>query len=377
MKLTDLQTPALVLDSRRLESNAKGMLARMKQAGVRLRPHLKSSKSVDVARIAVGDQGLGITVSTVREASYFFKHGFSDIVYAVGIGPNKLQKVASLLQQGADIKIVLDDAGMANSVASHGLHLGVSFPALIEIDCDGHRSGVEPDDAALLEIGKILHQESGATLQGVLTHCGESYSTTSLDQIRDWARIEREAVVSSAKRLRDTGLPCPIVSVGSSPTAKFGENFEGVTEVRAGVYLFNDLYQVGLGVCEESDIAISVLTTVIGHNRKHGRIITDAGMLALSQDRSTAGQRVDRGYGTVCRVEDCEPIPGMIVTDVNQEHGLVIDTGGPMKHDRYPIGTQLRILPSHACTTAASHEKYFVVEGSPEVVHVWPRENHW
>jgi D-serine deaminase-like pyridoxal phosphate-dependent protein len=127
--------------------------------------------------------------------------------------------------------MILDNVAAAQMVAARARELGTGFPALIEIDSDGHRSGVRPGDAALIEIGRIL----GPQLRGVMTHAGDSYNCKSVDAIRDMAERERAAAVHCAGELRSAGLPCPVVSVGSTPTATYAGNLAGVTEVRAGV----------------------------------------------------------------------------------------------------------------------------------------------
>jgi D-serine deaminase-like pyridoxal phosphate-dependent protein len=243
---------------------------------------------------------------------------------------------------------------------------------MIEIDSDGHRAGVSPASDRLLEVGEAL----GPSLQGVMTHAGESYSCTTVDAIRDMARREREAVVESASALRALGHACPVVSVGSTPTATFATSFEGVTEVRTGVYMFHDLVMAGLGVCAIDDIAISVLATVIGHQPERHWIITDAGWMALSRDRGTAKQKVDQGYGLVCD-ERGVPLDELIVVDANQEHGIVARRdGGPIDLARFPVGSLMRILPNHACATAAQHAEYHVLRDN-EPAETWDRFSGW
>jgi len=211
----------------------------------------------------------------------------------------------------------------------------------------------------------------------VMTHAGDSYNCASTDAIRAMAEQERAAVVDCAAALRGAGLPCPVVSVGSTPTATFGEDFDGVTEVRAGVYMLCDLVMAGLGVCAVDDIAVSVLATVIGHQPDKGWIITDAGWMALSRDRGTAKQKIDQGYGLVCDVHG-RPVEGFIVRDTSQEHGIIGDRHGrAVDMARYPVGAQLRILPNHACATAAQHAAYHVVNGGMEIEAVWPRFSGW
>jgi D-serine deaminase-like pyridoxal phosphate-dependent protein len=377
LNLSELETPALILDRTRLERNIARMRSHLSRFGVGLRPHVKTAKSIDVVRPALAGQPGGITVSTLKEAEYFLAHGIRDILYAVGIAPGKLAHVAALCVKGANVAVLLDNVAAAQAVAAQGRARGLDFPALIEIDSDGHRSGARPGDKTLIEIGRVLHMERGATLRGVMTHAGDSYNCKSVEAIRAMAGQERAAAVRCAEDLRSAGLPCPVVSVGSTPTALYAENFDGVSEVRAGVYMFFDLVMAGLAVCALDDIALSVLATVIGHQPEKNWIITDAGWMALSRDRGTANQKVDQGYGVVCDVGG-RPLADLIVADANQEHGIIADRcGGALDLSRFPVGSQLRILPNHACATAAGHAAYHVVDGDTEVTAVWERFSGW
>ena len=374
--LKQLETPCLVLERGKLERNLARMRDHLASLKVALRPHVKTAKSFDVARLALAGQPGGITVSTLKEAEQFFSHGITDILYAVGITPNKLDHVAALRQRGADITIILDNVESARIVAARGAALGIGFPVLIEIDSDGHRSGVKPEDAVLIEIGRALGG-GGAQLRGIMTHAGDSYNCDTVEKIRAMAVRERDAVAKCAERLRAAGMPCPIVSVGSTPTATYSEDLTGVTEVRAGVYMFFDLVMAGLNVCALDDIVVSVLATVIGHQPAKGWIITDAGWMAMSRDRGTAAQRVDQGYGVVCNLAG-KPVEDLLVVSTNQEHGIIGRRGGgTLDVVHYPIGTLLRILPNHACATAAQHDRYHVVDGGAKVSAVWPRFSGW
>jgi len=249
-------------------------------------------------------------------------------------------------------------------------------PVLIEIDADGHRAGVAPDDAGtLIAIAQAL--TGGAELRGVMTHGGGSYDEPGEAAHVAAAEQERAGVVSAAEILWAAGLPCPVVSVGSTPTAYAARDLTGVTEVRAGVYMFGDLVQVGLGVIDVEEIALSVLASVIGHQRDKGWILVDAGWAALSRDRGTASQKVDQGYGLVCAA-DGTPWPGVIVESVNQEHGIIaVRAGSGATLPNLAVGAQVRILPNHACATATQHDRYHVLGADGAVEAVWPRFGGW
>jgi D-serine deaminase-like pyridoxal phosphate-dependent protein len=365
MRLADLPTPCLVLDRSILGRNHRAMAAGLARLNVPLRPHMKTAKSIDVARFVLAGQPGGITVSTVAEAEYFLGHGITDILYAVGITPQKLQQVVKLNEVGGDIAVLTDDLDMAALIG------GLEKPprTLIEIDSGESRGGVMPESGELLEIASRL----GGALAGVMTHAGHSYSGRGAREITAIAEAERSAAVLAAHRLRDTGHTISIVSIGSSPTARHAENLAGVTEVRAGVYMFGDLFQAQIETHGMDSIAVTVLTSVIG--RKPGRLLVDAGGLALSKDRSTESAPRDFGYGLVLDLRGQNTYGGTIVSRAYQEHGVIeVKPGFPID---LPIGGKLRIAPNHTCMTAAAHDRYFVTDGGDDVVAIWPRLNGW
>lgn len=365
MKLVDLPTPCLVLDRAILQRNIQRMANAVERHGVGLRPHMKTAKSIDVARLALAGQPGGITVSTLAEAEYFAAHGISDILYAVGITPQKLDQVAKLNAAGASVLVLTDDPDVASAIALHPL----PPRALIEIDTGESRGGVAPDDPALLAIAEGL----GTRLAGVMTHAGHSYSGRSLEDMVRIAEAERAGVVRAAERLRAGGHAAPIVSMGSSPTALHAGSLAGVTEVRAGVYMFGDLFQAEIGTHSTQDIAVTVLTSVIG--RRPGRVLVDAGGLALSKDRSTESAPRDYGFGLVLDLNGQSAFGDTVVRRAYQEHGLI--ESDPTHPIDLPVGGKLRIAPNHTCMTAAAHDRYHVIEGGDEIVAIWPRINGW
>jgi threo-3-hydroxy-D-aspartate ammonia-lyase len=373
MDLSRLPTPTALLDASRLQHNIGHMQARMDALGVHLRPHVKTAKCVEVARRQRDAGARGITVSTLKEAEVFFDAGFDDILYAVCIAPAKLPQARALRERGCRLKLVVDSLAAAQAVCA----AGPAFEVFIEIDTDGHRAGVLPESALLLEVGRALH-EGGALLAGVMTHAGASYECRSPEALAAMAEQERARCVRAAERLRAAGLPCPVVSVGSTPTALAAAWLDGVTEVRAGVYVFHDLVMHGVGVCRTDEIALSILATVIGHQAAKGWVLVDAGWMAMSRDRGTADQAVDWGYGGVCD-EGGALIDGLIMSGANQEHGILSWRDG---HEdaaldaRFPIGTRLRILPNHACATAAQFDHYDVL-GAGGALARWPRFSGW
>jgi D-serine deaminase-like pyridoxal phosphate-dependent protein len=375
--LGTIETPALILDITKVDRNIDRLRRRLAGLDVGFRPHVKTAKSIDVAR-RLFSQGQGpITVSTLAEADYFANAGFTDITYAVGLAPEKIARARALVARGVDLSVLIDSAEQARALTDAAQAGGAMPAVLIEIDCDGHRGGLLPEDPATLEIADIL-RAGAVDLRGVLTHAGESYSARGGVGLPEAAEGERAAAVAAAELLRRNGHAVPVVSVGSTPTAHFARNLDGVTEVRAGVFMFFDLVMHGIGVCAIDDIALSVLATVIGHRPEKGWILIDAGWMALSRDRGTQRHPIDQGYGLVCDI-DGDPWPDLIVDDASQEHGIVkVRPGSAATLPDLPIGSRVRILPNHACATGAQHESYQVVEsGSRAIAATWPRMRGW
>ena len=374
--IADLDTPAALIDVARMRHNIERMQARMNALGVRFRPHVKTSKCLPVVETQLAAGARGITVSTLKEAEQFFAGGVTDILYAVCIVPGKLEQVLALRRRGCDLKIIADSVAAAQAIASFGKAQHEALEVWIEVDVDGHRSGIPPEADALLVVGRAL-DEGGVRLGGVMAHAGSSYDCDDPEALRAIAEQERARTVRAAERLRATGLPCAVVSVGSTPTALSAEQLQGVTEVRAGVYVFFDLVMRNVGVCTTQDIALSVLGTVIGHQEDKGWAIVDAGWMAMSRDRGTQKQKQDFGYGQVCS-EDGAPIEGYVLSGANQEHGIVSRADGVDTRiaARFPVGTRVRILPNHACATGAQHPQYQAILPSGEV-EAWPRFYGW
>lgn len=376
-QIDTLQTPALLLDPDRMSRNIERMRAKMAGLGVGLRPHVKTAKCLEVIKRMTGAQPGAVTVSTLLEAEQLAAAGYTDIIYAVGLTPNKLERVRALRRAGVDLKVILDSVETAAALAASGSVEDSPVPALIEVDSDGHRAGVKPHDRDLL--GAIAGRlTDGASLAGVLTHAGESYSARSHAEIRDYAVLERDGAVSAAEILRDLGHVVGIVSIGSTPSVLYSEDMTGVTEARAGVYVFFDLVMAGIGVCAIDDIALSVLASVNTVQAERGRYVVDAGWTAMSRDRGTASQPVDQGYGVVCDVHGT-PYRDLIMTEANQEHGAIaLRPGSDATLPALSVGDLVRILPNHACATAGQHRGYLVTdEAKAAIVDRWLRFGGW
>lgn len=358
------ETPALILDRARLQRNADRMLGRCEELGVTLRPHFKTSKSVDVALVATGGRRATLTVSTLKEAEALAEAGFDDLLYAVGITPNKFARVQAIrARTGKRIILSLDSPEMARAVVAELPEV----PVMIEVDCGEHRGGIAARAPEIVEMARIL----AGQFHGIMTHAGHSYTTDDITGIRKIANDEAGAARTAADLLRKSGIKVGCVSVGSTPTVFHADNLDGITEVRAGIYLFWDLAQFSRGMCTLDDIAVSVLATVIGHNRAAGVLTVDAGAMAMSKDISAQAFLPDAGFGWLCDSETMQNL-GLRLDVVHQEHGSV-RVRDAADFEAHPIGSTVRILPNHACLTCAAGYGHFLTSDGA----VWPRVDGW
>ena len=374
--LEQLDTPCLILDKSLLEKNCQKARNKCRELNTILRPHVKTPKSIEVAKIALDNQEGPITVSTLNEAEYFASAGFKDILYAVCIIPKKLKRLNFIQQKySCMIRMVIDSVFVAQEILNYSKLHNANFEILIEIDCGEGRSGLFHQDQKIRDISRVFAEYEQTNLIGVLTHAGHSYSTKDKNEILSISNIERAEALASIKNFSNFNKMSPVISVGSTPTMFLASNLDGISEIRAGIYMFWDLAQASRGICKIEEIAISVLASVIGHNHQRKRIIIDAGSLALSKDVSANNFMKEAGYGLVCNPDTGIPFDGLNVSEVHQEHGS-IDLETTDWFENFPIGSLVRILPNHACLTCAAHERYNVLENE-QITESWSRTNGW
>ncbi len=368
-------TPACLIHQEKLKRNAKRVFEICEQQQLTLRPHVKTLKSIEAASI-YAPVPLPITVSTLAEAAYFADAGYNDILYAVTITANKMEAVNALLSKGVRLTVVVDSLAAAKVLTDASFISDNKIQVAIEIDSDGHRAGIKPDSPDLLDIANEICTSQAVTFAGLVTHAGASYAAFTQEEQCAIAEKERDAVLFAGQRLRDQKINCPMLSVGSTPTALAPISHEGVTELRAGVYATFDCVMAGLNLCSYDDIALSVLTTVIGFHGDKKALLVDAGWMALSRDTGTRDQKRDCGYGLVCNQQG-HILPGWFVDSTNQEHGLIRHKDEIDPKQAFRFGEILRILPIHACATAAQFSEYYVTSNDQTIDTKWQRINGW
>ncbi|MHB0969548.1 MAG: alanine racemase [Thermoanaerobaculia bacterium] len=372
MKLTDLPTPAFLVDRASVARNCDTMLRKARESQVHFRPHVKTHKTIEIGRMqhrgAIGP----ITVSTLAEAEYFADGRFRDIAYAVPIAPEKLARCAALMQRVDRLAILVDHIETLGAVEAFAGSEGIVFDAYLKVDCGYHRAGVDPESEDAIELARRAATSPLIRFAGLLTHAGHSYHARNRAEIAAIAAEESGAVSRFAERMRAAGLEPGMRSVGSTPTAAVVERFVDCDEVRPGNYVFYDAFQAAIGSCRLEEVAVSVLATVVGVYPEQRKLIVDAGALAMSKDRGADHFGGDPEFGTVCDLT-LRPLP-LRFTSLSQEHGQIFT--GAEHPDRWPIGTKLRILPNHSCLTAALFDRYHVIEGE-SVVDEWRPVRGW
>ncbi|HYP54155.1 MAG TPA: alanine racemase [Pyrinomonadaceae bacterium] len=373
MNLQDIKTPSLLLDAARVRRNAARMSERVRGFGADLRPHVKTHKCAEVARIQTEGHRGGITVSTLAEARAFAGRGFRDITYAVPVEPGKFDEAIGLARECERFALITDDVSVPPLLDEAARRAGVPVDLFLKVDCGYHRCGVEPDRPEALEIPRLIAGARALRFAGILTHAGHSYNARSHEELLAIARHERDLMREFAARLRADGIGVPVVSVGSTPTATQVDHLDGVDEARPGNYIFCDAFQATLGSCSFDDCALTVLASVVHRDRTRRKIVIDAGAIALSKDRGAADLDPRCGYG---RVQDLEGRDlGLRVESLSQEHGAV-HVADERLFDSLRVGTRLRVLANHSCLTAAQHSHYNVLDGET-VVDRWEIFRGW
>ncbi|HEX2834803.1 MAG TPA: alanine racemase [Thermoanaerobaculia bacterium] len=365
----DVTTPAFLVDRPTVARNCARMRTKARDSGVAFRPHVKTHKSVEIGRMQHDGATSPITVSTLAEAEAFARDGFRDITYAFPIAPSKLERAAALAQKIDRLNLLIDSEVAFRAIEQYAASHDLTFDVFLKVDCGYHRAGIDPDSPDSVRLALQLGRSEHIRFQGLLTHAGHSYNARDREEIRRVAAEESGCLSRFRALLATEGLGETRRSIGSTPTAAVVERFSECDEVRPGNYVFFDAFQATIGSCTLEDVAVSVLTTVVGSYPERNALIVDAGALALSKDSGPDHVVPHFGYGIVCDL-DLRPLP-MRIRALSQEHGKIEAT-----HANIPVGTQLRILPNHSCLTAAMFDRYHIVDND-RIVDEWKPVRGW
>ena len=350
-----METPSVLLDLAVVKRNLQRIADLAVAHGVQLRPHVKTHKSVEIARMQIAAGAVGITASKSTEAMEFIRCGIPSVTIAYPV--IERPKIARLLRAGIDhgvrLCLVVDSLPGVEAIAAEASLAELRVDLQLKVDVGLHRCGVDPSALEAIEIASAIAGNAHLRFRGLLSHAGQAYRASSAADVRQVAHLEREMMVAFAHSLVAKGISVPMISVGCTPTVVLNDGFEGIDEIRPGNYVFMDLTQATLGVCGYEDLGLTVLTTVVSCNDRYA--IADAGSKVLSSDRGPHGSEKIVGYGHAQRLKS----PGsreMIVTHLSEEHAF-IEHGG----NRLDIGERLLIMPNHACSVVNLAGKYTVI----------------
>jgi D-serine deaminase-like pyridoxal phosphate-dependent protein len=375
MTLDAVDTPALVIDRAVVRANVAAMAAVARAGGVALRPHAKTHKLPQVARMQLDAGAVGLTVAKLGEAEVFADAGVEDLLIAYPlVGSLKLERLLALARRVPRVAVAVDAVAVAEGISraltasGEQLHVGVR----IEVDSGMHRLGVAPASPELVELAHAVDALPGLRLEGVMTHEGQAYQSADEASLAAAAAQACDLLVASAEAIRAAGFDCPVVSMGSTATARFAAGHPGVTEIRPGTYVFNDRSQVAHGSAAEGDLAAAVLATVVSRPSEEVACV-DAGAKALTSDRMIVRDAA-ADYGAVApagavwaTVGATSRAAGWPVARASEEHGLIaVPPGGAVA-----VGERLALVPNHICPAVNLFDAVTVVEQG-RVVDRWP-----
>lgn len=338
------------------EANAAKALAYAEKRNLSLRPHVKTHKTIELAKLQHGGMKGKITVSTISEAKYYSAHGFKDIFYAVPFIHTKLHHLETIPSE-TKLHISVDQPEQLDDILEH---VSRSLGIFLEIDSGENRSGRSVDYNIFIDMSRKIINHKWCSLSGVFTHGGHSYSASYSLEALPALHDEIESVSQAARLLRDHGIEIPEVSIGSTPGLFHDVDYQEVTEIRPGNYIFYDLHQSNIGSCSDRDIAVTVTASIIGIYPDKNHLVIDAGALAMSKDLGATHLKHEVSYGDVIGY------PELIFSRLSQEHGVIeLNSVSP---ETFNVGDTLKILPNHSCLTAACFP-FYVMEEAPED---WP-----
>jgi D-serine deaminase-like pyridoxal phosphate-dependent protein len=342
--IEDLPTPAVLVDLDVLERNIARQADRARTAGVKLRPHAKTHKCPQIARMQVAAGASGISLAKTSEAEVFADAGFENIFIAypvVGLG--KAERLL-VLSDRLRLAVGCDSVEGATRLSEAFRAAGRRLDVLLKIDCGYHRVGALPENA--WPIARRIAELPGISLRGIFTHAGHAYQAETPEAVAEIGRQEGEILAATAAALLQADLSIEEVSVGSTPTALHAMHVSGVTECRPGNYVFHDGSQVSLGTCSLEDCAMTILATVVSVPARD-RAVLDAGSKTLSQD--SLRPRSD-GHGLILGTRTR-------LQSLSEEHGVARVEAG----DSFRVGQRVRILPNHACVVSNLHDRLYAI----------------
>ncbi|WP_337100919.1 alanine racemase [Paenibacillus sp. YIM B09110] len=362
--IDELETPCIVIENSRIDANIESMAQAASRRGVALRPHAKTHKLPELALRQLAAGAKGITVAKVSEAEVMAAGGIRDIFIAYSlVGARKIERAIELSHAGVRIIVAVDSLDGAMRLSEAAVAKGSVLEVRMEIDTGLHRTGVSADAAVAL--AKQIDALGGIRLSGIFTYRGAMLGGASTLDLQAAGHEEGRLMSEAAQLLRDAGIAIEDVSVGSTPTAIYAAEIEGVTEIRPGTYIYQDRMQAAFGVCSLDDCAATVHATVVSRPADD-LIIVDGGSKTFATDVQPGNAPLFlKGFAHI--VGD----PGAVLVRMNEEHGMI----SVHPSSAYRVGDRLTLIPNHICSTVNLHNSVYIVDadGQPRKVPVAAR----
>lgn len=347
MSIANLETPAVLVDENIMMNNILSIQQKADHAEVKVRPHAKTHKSIYIANKQYENGAAGITVSKVSEALVFIEAGIPSITVAYPLVNYKrtFRLLKAATKKNTELNLIVDSRLSLQTIAKAAQQMQKTVAVYIKIDVGLHRCGLQPTDPLIIELAYAIQSNIFLIFKGILSHAGHAYGAIDRQQVKRIAKDELQLMRQAKKWLKTNGIEkIDEISVGATPTVLAADSLEGVTEIRPGNYVFMDRTPLRLDLIKKSQIALSVLTTIVSKNDHY--YITDAGSKTLSSDRGAHGVIGMEGYGLAYPVLKFRKKKSeMLVTQLSEEHGFV------QRRDsvKLEVGDKLRILPNHSC----------------------------
>jgi len=347
VKITDLRTPCVLVDHTRVERNIERMQSAADAHGVRLRPHAKTHKCPDLARVQVGRGAVGICCAKLGEAEVFADAGIADIRLPYPLNPVNSDRVLRLLDR-TQVSFIVDHMDVARQWSEAITAANRQVDVLVKVDVGFHRCGIDPHAPGAADFVARVAALPGLRFRGLLSHAGHAYGASSESEAAAFAASEAQVLTTLAEEVRQKGIVVEELSVGATPTVRFSLQQKGLTEVRPGNYIYFDRTQVALGSASWDDCALTVLARVVGRPAAD-RVILDCGSKTLTTDLAR-GFGTHAGYGVVFKgIDETVPDESLSIERLSEEHATVRVTRGdsPLQP-----GDLVRVAPNHSCVVS-------------------------
>jgi D-serine deaminase-like pyridoxal phosphate-dependent protein len=353
----ELDTPCLIVHKSILDTNIREMASLARERGLALRPHQKTHKTAEIARLQVEAGASGVTCAKLGEAEALVDAGVvNDVFIAYQIvGPHKVKRLLALMDR-ATVRVAVDSVAGAEPLSCACDAVGRTLDVVIEVNSGLDRAGILPGQP-VLDLAREIQRMPGLRLRGIMTHEGHAGKTVDLAALQATAQAAGQAMRETAALLRDAGIEIDVVSVGSTPAAFVTTSVDGVTEMRPGTYVFNDNSAFRFGRLGLDRCALRALSTVIS-TPSPNRAVIDAGSKTLTSDPPSPGRS---GFGYIIEYPDA------VILRLSEEHGVVEFPNGSAS---VQVGDVLEIIPNHVCPTVNLHDALVVIEND-RVVATW------